>query len=143
MEKTFVEKFVEKTENMRQFQQERAIVEVTELLEDALHDRNITRSQFAEMLGKTKGWVSQLLDGEGNKTVRTVADAFAVLGLQFRAYFEPISISNKKSRSASLNGKSKARVPSSFHPNILSIFDRSSMNRESAPEVLQVFEESA
>jgi hypothetical protein len=98
MKKTFVEKFVEDIDNLRVFQQERAIVEVTDLLESALEQSGISRSEFARMLGKSKGWVTQLLDGEGNKTVRTIADAFAVLGLEYRSFYQPIAISNKRRR---------------------------------------------
>ena len=35
-----------------------------------------------------------MLDGEANKTIRTVADAFAVLGREFRAYATPIHVSS-------------------------------------------------
>ena len=80
MTKTIVEQFVSSQEGMRSFQQETAIYEITELIEDRLRDMGISRSELAMKLGKTKGWVTQLLDGESNKTIRTVADVFAVLG---------------------------------------------------------------
>lgn len=94
MKPTLVEQFVESPENMRLFQQERTILEITELLEDALSAKGISRAEFAAMLGKSKGWVTQLLDGEGNKTLRTIADAFAVLGFEFHGSYQDIAISN-------------------------------------------------
>jgi transcriptional regulator with XRE-family HTH domain len=95
MNKTIVEKYVEDPQQMRAYQQERAIVEVTDLLEVTLEQKGITRSEFAKLLGRTKGWVTQLLDGEGNKTIRTLADAFAVLGLEYKSDCKDIGISNE------------------------------------------------
>jgi len=126
MEKTVVEKYVDDPKRMRLFQQERAIVEVTDLLEAELEKAGISRSKFAEKLGKSKGWVTQLLDEEGNKTIRTVADAFAVLGLEFKAYCQPIQISNKPSYSATLNGGTHGRLPVGIHPRLLRIAEDSS-----------------
>ncbi len=80
MKKTLVEEFVADPKHMRLYQQERAIYEVTELLESRMAELGVSRAELARRLGKTRGWVTQLLDGEANKTIRTVADAFAVLG---------------------------------------------------------------
>jgi transcriptional regulator with XRE-family HTH domain len=96
MKKTLVEKYVENPTHMRLFQQERAIYEVTELLESVMHETGVTRSQLAKKLGKSKGWVTQLLDGEANKTIRTVADAFAVLGREYCSFQRPIQIGKPK-----------------------------------------------
>src|SRR5687767_14347290 len=99
--KTVVEEYVASPEHMRLFQQERAIYEVTELLEALLLESGISRAQFAKRLGKTKGWVTQLLDGDANKTIRTVADACAVLGREFRVSAQPIQISNAPTQATS------------------------------------------
>jgi len=45
-------------------------------------------------MGQSKGWITQLLDGEKNKTIRTVADVFAVLGREFCGFQRPIQIQN-------------------------------------------------
>jgi transcriptional regulator with XRE-family HTH domain len=105
MTKTLVEEFVANPENMRLFQQERAIYEVTEVLEALMSELGVSRSELARRLGKTKGWVTQLLDGEANKTVRTVADAFAVLGYEYRSFHRPIQIGKKRSADAVGTGK--------------------------------------
>ena len=93
--KTLVEKFVEDPKNLRLYQQERAIYEVTELIESTMKDRGVGRSDLAKMIGKSKGWVTQFLDGEANKTVRTVADTLTVLGQEFHFFVSPIQVSNK------------------------------------------------
>jgi transcriptional regulator with XRE-family HTH domain len=92
MTKTLVEQYVADHDHMRLFQQERAIYEVSELIEAVMEEQGITRSQLADKLGQTKGWVTQLLDGERNKTIRTVADVLAILGCEFRVFAAPIRI---------------------------------------------------
>ncbi|HEX5444952.1 MAG TPA: helix-turn-helix transcriptional regulator [Pirellulales bacterium] len=94
MTKTLVEEYVSDPVNMRLFQQERAIFDVTQKLEEAMKKFGVSRAELAARLGKTKGWVTQMLDGEANKTVRTVADAFAVLGLAYHSSYGPIHVSN-------------------------------------------------
>ena len=100
MTKTYVEEYVGNPEHMRLFQQERAIYEVTELLESAMKEIGVTRADLAKRLGKTRGWVTQLLDGDTNKTIRTVADAFAVLGCEFRSFYRQIEIGTKSTVSS-------------------------------------------
>ncbi len=67
-------------EEMRAFQQERLVVEITELMCKAMHERGMKRGQLAEQLGKTKGRITQILNGETNLTLHTVADVFTALG---------------------------------------------------------------
>jgi transcriptional regulator with XRE-family HTH domain len=118
MTKTLVEQYVEHPDNMRLFQQERAILEITELLEAAMQQEGVTRAELARRLGRSKGWVTQLLDGEANKTIRTLADALAVLGREFRAQAPRISIGTSQARS-SLNKIRWSSVSAyKIHPHI-------------------------
>ena len=96
--KSLVEQLVSDPHNMRVFQQERAIYEVTDLIETAMEQAGVSRTQLAKMLGKSKSWVTQLLDGEGNKTFRTVADILAVLGFELHVSFAQICIGQKSPR---------------------------------------------
>jgi transcriptional regulator with XRE-family HTH domain len=108
MTKTLVEKYVEDPEQMRLYQQERAIYEITELIESVMEAEGISRATLAKRLGKSKGWITQLLDGEANKTIRTVADVLAVLGQEFRVFAQPIRISNERGAGAR-NGVRRSR----------------------------------
>ena len=92
MAKTFVERFVETPQRMRRFQQERAILEITHLIVEIMEDQGITRAELARRLGKTKGYVTQILDGEANKTIRTIADVFAVLGRSIHVTAGPLEV---------------------------------------------------
>ena len=62
--------------------QERLILDVTEQLAGALEDDGVTRAELARRLGRTPGFVSQLLGGERNLTLRTIADIAAALSLR-------------------------------------------------------------
>jgi transcriptional regulator with XRE-family HTH domain len=108
MTRTLVEKYVEDPERMRLYQQERAIYEITELIESVMEAEGVSRATLAKRLGKSKGWITQLLDGETNKTIRTVADVLAVLGQEFRVFAQPIRISNEQG-AAARNGVRRSR----------------------------------
>jgi len=60
--------------------QEELILEVTETLCELLENEQISRKELADRLRKTKGFISQLLGGGRNLTLRTVADILHVLG---------------------------------------------------------------
>ncbi|MEE9296625.1 MAG: helix-turn-helix transcriptional regulator [Phycisphaerae bacterium] len=77
---TLTEKLTKTEEGMRLYQQERAILELTELVCQLMHEQDLSRAELARCLGKTKGYVTQLLDGRTNMTVRTISDVFTALG---------------------------------------------------------------
>ena len=78
--RTEVERFVQDDEGMKLFQQERLILEVTELLHSVMNEKKVKRSVLAKMLGRSRGRITQILDGSENLTLRTVADAFTAMG---------------------------------------------------------------
>jgi len=90
MIKTQVSEFVEDAESMRLFEQERIILDVTERICDVMEENNVNRVQLAYALGKSKGYISQLLDGSANMTLRTLSDVFLALGLRAFVHTEPL-----------------------------------------------------
>ena len=60
--------------------QEELILEVTETICELLEKEKVSRKELADRLGKSKGFISQLLNGGRNLTLRTVADILHVLG---------------------------------------------------------------
>ncbi len=86
-EKTLLDKYLEDPEFARLMAQGDLIMEVTETLCELLEKEKISRKELADRLGKTKGFVSQLLNGGRNLTLRTVADILHVLG--YRASLTP------------------------------------------------------
>ena len=79
-EKTLLEEYLEDPEFAKLMAQEDLILEVTETLCELLEKEKISRKELAERLGKSKGFISQLLNGGRNLTLRTVADILHVLG---------------------------------------------------------------
>ena len=77
------------SEDPRGLRQEELILEATEALARALQSSGLTQSELAGRLGKTKGFVSQILGGGKNLTLRTLADVAGALGykvqIQLRA----------------------------------------------------------
>jgi transcriptional regulator with XRE-family HTH domain len=80
LEKTLMDKHMEDPEFARLLAQEELILEVTEVLCGLLEQEKVSRKELADRLGKTKGFVSHLLNGGRNLTLRTVADILHVLG---------------------------------------------------------------
>ena len=72
--------FVSPPEDQRHYQQERLIFEATELLSRIMENENLSRTQLASRLGKSKAFVTQTLRGSTNMTLRTLADLAWTLG---------------------------------------------------------------
>lgn len=82
---TEYELFQQKAEpNNKLLRQEAFILEATEQLSEALENEGITKAELADRLGKTKGFVSQVLTGGRNLTLRTIADFSTALGCEPR-----------------------------------------------------------
>ena len=71
-------------EYQRLLAEETLILEATERIVALLEAENVSRQELAERLGKSKGFVSQLLSGDRNMTLRTLASLGYVLGHTFR-----------------------------------------------------------
>lgn len=80
MKTTILEEYLKDEEFQKVFAQEDLIMEVTETLCELLEKEKVSRKELAERMGKSKGFISQLLNGGRNLTLRTVADILYVLG---------------------------------------------------------------
>ena len=92
MAETLTERLTATPEGMRLYQQERAILDLTELVCEIMEEQGVSRSDLARRLDKTKGYVTQLLDGRANMTVRTMSDVFGVLGRAIHFQDGPLSV---------------------------------------------------
>jgi len=70
----------ESSENAKLVAQELLITEVTEAIWEAMEAAGITKTELANRMGATKGYVSQLLNGSRNMTLRTLSDICCALG---------------------------------------------------------------
>lgn len=56
------------------------IADTAQMISDLLERRNLKRADLARLLNKTPAFVSQLLNGKANMTVRTLAEVLYTLG---------------------------------------------------------------
>jgi transcriptional regulator with XRE-family HTH domain len=97
MKTTILDEYLKDDEFRRLFAQEDLILQVTETLCELLEKEKISRKELADRLGKTKGFVSQLLNGGRNLTLRTVADILHVLG--YKVALKPLKEEEKRQES--------------------------------------------
>ncbi len=93
MIQTWVEERTKDPERMKAFQQERLILEVTELIERLMRQQGVSKAQLAKKLGKSKGYITQLLDGRTNMTLRTMSDVLFALGRALHVNDGSLSVS--------------------------------------------------
>ena len=67
-------------QNRRLLRQEELILKAATALSELLEREGITKVELAKRLGKTKGFVTQILAGDKNLTLRTIADVADALG---------------------------------------------------------------
>lgn len=106
--------------NRRLLRQEDLILEVTEALSEALAQTQRTKSELAIALGKSKGFVSQLLAGGRNLTLRTVADVADALGCRARFTVEPEAKQSAGQEAFTFNDVIKMSPPQLHVANITS-----------------------
>lgn len=61
---------------------ERTMMEVTELICKDMERNKVTKSNLAKMLNKSESYVTQLLDGNINLTLKELSEIMALLGRQ-------------------------------------------------------------
>src|SRR5205807_5152683 len=64
----------------RLFEQERLIVETSEAIWALMVQRHVQKAELAKNLGRSKAYISQLLNGARNMTLRTLSDIARALG---------------------------------------------------------------
>jgi len=71
------------------FQFERLVVDLTEEICQAMQDQGISRSELAKRLGKSKAWITKLLRGDQNMTLKTVVTVLWELGQTLNVDVQP------------------------------------------------------
>lgn len=107
----------EKLDYERLVAQETLIFEATEeicrVMGPDQDSGEVTRKQLAERLGKSKGFVTQVLGGDRNMTLRTLADFAGALGHRVTIKLEPIPAEPGEKAAASTQP-----VPANEHPQV-------------------------
>ena len=74
----------ESEENRVLFNRDDFILDVTEQICGRMNEKGISRSDLAESLGKSKSFVSQVLNGHRNMTLGTLADIVHALKMKVK-----------------------------------------------------------
>jgi transcriptional regulator with XRE-family HTH domain len=86
--------------------------EASEVIASLMAEQNVSKADLARRLNKSRAWVTQLLSGKANMTVRTLADVAFTLGAEVKLQAQPpswLSVPSDKSAGA-------ARVARRLHP---------------------------
>jgi transcriptional regulator with XRE-family HTH domain len=112
-------------ERDRLFQEELLITEATELIYELLQRSGTSKSELADRVGKTRGFVTQLLNGTRNMTLRTLADLAFALDRRISVAAAPVQTLSARTASrllagAQLGNRSASR-PVTFSGNVAGV----------------------
>ena len=79
---TYFQRQMKDPEFLRVFAQERLILDIQEEICRFMQENGISRNELAKRMGKSKGFITQILNSGRNLTLRTVADVFTALEAQ-------------------------------------------------------------
>lgn len=71
-------------------EQEALIFEATEMLSELMEDDGVNRKELAEKLCRSKAFVTQVLAGDRNMTLRTLSDFAFALGCRVEVSAVPL-----------------------------------------------------
>jgi len=84
------------------------LYDLTEQIVQAMQRQRVSRADLAERLGVSRAYVTQLLRGKPNTTLRTLVRVAAALGLKLQASLVRRASSVRLPRSASARGRRPA-----------------------------------
>lgn len=87
---TAYDRLIESEDGRRELCIEQTITNVTELICRHLDDSGMSRTDLARQMDVTPGRITQLLEGDANLTLRSVARALAAFGQVLSGVSEPI-----------------------------------------------------
>jgi len=99
------EKLQKDPELRKHYQQEKLILDVTELITKQMKKNKVNKTQLANLLGVGNSYVTQLLDGTSNMTLRTISDVFTALDSELKALKIATNYVKGKNRSRTYIGK--------------------------------------
>lgn len=74
--------------------QEKLIFEITELISELMEKKKVSKTKLAKLLGVGKSYVTQLLDGTSNMTLRTISDVFTALDAELAVNADLLNLDN-------------------------------------------------
>jgi transcriptional regulator with XRE-family HTH domain len=83
------EEFVANGERRRLFERESLAFDAAELISLLMEEKQVTKAELARRVGKTRGDITQLLNGSRNMTMHTLADLAFALGARIELKARP------------------------------------------------------
>jgi transcriptional regulator with XRE-family HTH domain len=77
-------------EARREYEEERLVLAAAELIAELMEKRDISKADLAAALQSSRAYVTGLLSGSRNMTLRTLASAACVLGNRVELNLEPL-----------------------------------------------------
>ncbi|MCZ2150600.1 MAG: helix-turn-helix transcriptional regulator [Bryobacterales bacterium] len=65
------------------------MTEASEMIARLMAERNVSRADLARKLNKSRAWVTQLLSGKANVTIRTLGEVVYALGAEVKLNAQP------------------------------------------------------
>jgi transcriptional regulator with XRE-family HTH domain len=87
-----------------EYWEEGAILDFTEALYMAMEEQRVTRVELARRLGTSQAYITRVLSGHANFTLKTMAKLAQALGLQLEVGLGPQSQSGRPRRGLSGHG---------------------------------------
>lgn len=85
----WVERLGSTVEGRFLLEQERVVLEATEALSRVMEEQGITKAELARRLRVSPAYITKLLSGSNNSTLRTMASAFYALGRSLHLDHKP------------------------------------------------------
>jgi transcriptional regulator with XRE-family HTH domain len=73
---------------------ESLVAEAAEAIARLMAEQNVSKADLARRLNTSRAWVTQLLSGKANITVRTLAEVLYALDAEVRLNTQPVSWRN-------------------------------------------------
>jgi transcriptional regulator with XRE-family HTH domain len=89
---TINERVSQSPERMKHFQSVRLEMEITELVCELMDKQGVSRAELATRMGTSAPYVTKLLRGQTNMTLKTISDLFFALGRSVRIVERPMSV---------------------------------------------------
>ncbi len=94
MTKTFIEKLMSDDEGRKLYFREDLIFEITETIWKVMEEKGISKAQLSRLAGVSKSNITQLLSGDHNMQLTTVADLLYTLDSKMVVSAVPLDIDN-------------------------------------------------
>lgn len=92
MTKTFIEKLMSDPEGSKLYFREDLIFEITEAICKVMDEKGISKAELSRLAGVSKSNITQLLSGDHNMRLTTIADLLHALGSKLAVSAVPLDI---------------------------------------------------